>query len=296
MEQQIAEIDGVHRRQALLVLAVEVDRPAPGEVARIGALHLLGTEAAILPTLDHGEQQARRPASLVDILRLEDLLQQADLIVGIENRKARLQPDGFGVPAQDARGNRMERAEPYTLGGSADHRLEPLVHLARRLVGKGDGEKLGRKRAAGAEDVGEPGRQNAGLAGAGACEDQHRTLDRLDGAALRFVETVEIGDPWGRRPGEDGGIGHTAHDIARMPRRCILTHLARRGSPARNADRPGARLADVSGNFHRVRPCPPADPGRPAAPLLGARSPPQHLQPQRQRAPAGGRKTAKIAI
>ena len=98
------------------------------------------------------------------------------------------------MAAQDARGDRVEGAEPHALGGAADHRLEPLAHLARRLVGEGDGEHLGRKGAAGREDVGEPGRQHPGLAGAGAGEHQHRPVDRLDGAALRLVEAGEVGD------------------------------------------------------------------------------------------------------
>ena len=89
----------------------------------------------------------------------------------------------------------MEGAEPHAVSGSADHCLEPIAHLARRLVGKGNREQFSRKRAAGAEDVGEPGgAQHPRLTGAGAGEDQDRTVDRLDSAALRVVETVEVGD------------------------------------------------------------------------------------------------------
>jgi len=44
------------------------------------------------------------------------------------------------------------------------------------------------------EDVGEPGGQHPGLAGAGAGEHQHRAVDRLDGAALRVIEPSEIRD------------------------------------------------------------------------------------------------------
>ncbi len=102
MEQEVAEIDGVHRHQALLILAIEVDRAAAGEVAGVVAPDFFGTEPTVLPTLDDGEQQPRRPAPFVDVLHREDLLQEANLVVGVENRKARLQPDQLGVPAQDA--------------------------------------------------------------------------------------------------------------------------------------------------------------------------------------------------
>ena len=74
VQQQIAEIDGVHRHQALLVLPVKLDRPAASEIAGIRAPDLLGAEAAVLPALDHRQQQPRRPAPLVDVLGLQDLL------------------------------------------------------------------------------------------------------------------------------------------------------------------------------------------------------------------------------
>ena len=70
VQQQVAEIDGVHRQQPLLVLPVEVDRPAVGEFAGIGAPDLFGAEAAVLPALDDRQQQPRRPAPLVDVLGL----------------------------------------------------------------------------------------------------------------------------------------------------------------------------------------------------------------------------------
>ena len=142
MQHQVAKIDGVHRHQALLVLAVEIHRPALRETAGIGGRNLLGAETAILPTLNLSEQKAGGPAPLVDVLRLQDLLQQPDLVIGVEDREARLEPDRLGVPAQDARGDRMKGAEPHAFGGAADHRFQPLAHLARRLVGEGDGEQF----------------------------------------------------------------------------------------------------------------------------------------------------------
>src|SRR3546814_18250054 len=62
------------------------------------------------------------------------------------------------------------------------------------LVGEGDGEDLaGRARLAGDQQVGEPGGQHAGLAGAGAGQHQHRAVERLDRSTLAFVEGAEIG-------------------------------------------------------------------------------------------------------
>ena len=55
-------------------------------------------------------------------------------------------------------------------------RRDALLHLARGLVGEGDGEDLARPGLAGGDEVGEAGGQRGGLAGAGAGEDQHRAL------------------------------------------------------------------------------------------------------------------------
>ncbi len=229
MQHQVAKIDGVHRHQALLVLAVEIHRPALRETAGIGGRNLLGAETAILPALNLREQQAGGPAPLVDVLRLQDLLQQPDLVIGVEDREARLEPDRLGVPAQNARGDRMKGAEPHALGGAADHRFQPLAHLARRLVGEGDGEQFGRESAAGGDRKGEPGGQHAGLAGAGAGEHQHRPVDRLDGPALRVIEAAEV-EYLGVRASEDSRFGHALHDIAREAR-MMHPHPPRKPKP-----------------------------------------------------------------
>ena len=78
------------------------------------------------------------------------------------------------------------------VGGAADHRFEALAHLARRLVGEGDREKLGREGPAGRQDVREPGGQHPGLAGAGAGQHQHGPVERLDRLALRLVEAGHV--------------------------------------------------------------------------------------------------------
>ena len=86
---------------------------------------------------------ARRPAVLVEALRLDHLLQQADLVVGVEDGEAGLEADELGVAAQDLDADRVEGAEPrHALDGAADQVADALLHLARRLVGEGDGEDL----------------------------------------------------------------------------------------------------------------------------------------------------------
>ena len=81
----------------------------------------------------------------------DQLLQQPQLVVGVEDGEIGLEPDQLGVAAQHlARATEWKvpsQGMPST--ASADDPPDPLAHLARRLVGEGDGEDLGRPGAAG---------------------------------------------------------------------------------------------------------------------------------------------------
>ena len=97
------------------------------------------------------------------------MLQEPDLVVGVENGEIGFQPDQFRMAAQDARADRMKGAEPrHALDRLADHLADALLHLARRLVGEGDREDFRRPGAAKAENMRDARGQNARLAGAGA--------------------------------------------------------------------------------------------------------------------------------
>jgi len=97
------------------------------------------------------------------------------------------------VAAQDLDADRVEGAEPrHALDGAPDEHADALLHLARRLVGEGDGQDLARIGAVGREDMGDAGGQHARLAGAGAGQHQHGTVERLDRLALFRIEAGEI--------------------------------------------------------------------------------------------------------
>ncbi len=152
-----------------------------------------GREAAVLPALDGGEQGARRPFLVVQILGDDELLQQAELIVGIEDGEIGREAHDLGMAAQQPGGERMEGAEPPALHRPADEGRDPVLHLAGRLVGEGDGEQLLRPGLAGHQDMAEARRQHPGLAGARPGQDQDRAFGRLDGLTLGFVQQFEIG-------------------------------------------------------------------------------------------------------
>ena len=191
--QQVAEVGRVQRLQAFLIGRVEFLPASARKARRLAGRDLRRRQPAILPAVDMMRQHARRPALLVDVLRREQLLEQADLVVGVEDGEARLEADHLGMPAQNLDADRVEGAEPgHALDRFADHRADAQLHLARRLVGEGDGENFRRARAAEAEDVRDAGRQHAGLAGAGAGQHQHGAIERLDRFALLRIEPVEV--------------------------------------------------------------------------------------------------------
>ncbi len=194
------------RLQPLLVASVELGALAVGECLALARVDLVRRPAPILPAVDQAAEQPRRPALLVEIGGADQLLQQPQLVVRVEDGEIGVQPDQLGMAAQHLRGDRVEGAEPgHALDRRADDPPDPLAHLARRLVGEGDGEDLGRPGAAGGDEVREPRRQRRRLAGPGAGEHQHRPLGRQHRLALRRVEAGEIGR-FGSKGG--GGVAH----------------------------------------------------------------------------------------
>jgi hypothetical protein len=174
VQQQVAEIDGVQRLQPLLIGGVELRRPCHWRRRRPRPADVLGARPRFF-------QPSMKPASMRAGQRFssmpsacDHLLHQADLVVGVEDGEIAAQAEQLGMAAQQLGRDRVEGAEPrHALGHWADEVADALLHLARRLVGEGDGEDLRGEGAAGRDEMGDAGGQHAGLAGAGAGEHQH---------------------------------------------------------------------------------------------------------------------------
>jgi len=193
LQQQIAEIGRVQDLQPLLVARIELAAFAVGEHRSFARRHLRGHQAAVLPAVDEACQHACRPALVVDVLGLQQLLQQPYLVVDIEHGEVRLELRQLGMDAQDAPADGVEGTEPrHAFHGMAEHLAEPVLHLAGGLVGEGHRQDLGGAGAALAEDVGDARGQHARLAGAGAGQHQNRAVQRLHGLALLRIEPGEV--------------------------------------------------------------------------------------------------------
>ena len=110
LKQQVAEIRRIQRLQALLIHGVELAALAIGKEGRLACRNASRIKTPVLPIVDLVGELARRPALLVNVLGGDHLLQQADLVVRIENGEAGLQPHQLGMAAQHLGADGVEGA------------------------------------------------------------------------------------------------------------------------------------------------------------------------------------------
>src|SRR5690606_2123572 len=116
-----------------------------------------------------------------------------DLVVGVEDREIRLEADELRMATKDPDADGVEGAQPlHAFDDAADKVADAVLHLARRLIGEGDGEDLSGPRLARVQQMGKPRRQHPGLAGAGARQHQERSLGGLHRLALFGVQPGEV--------------------------------------------------------------------------------------------------------
>ena len=97
------------------------------------------------------------------------------------------------MPAQQAHADGVKGAQPQAFHGTSDQRGYAQPHLAGRFVGKGDDQKLAGESQVLMQNMSQSGGQHPRLAGAGAGQDQHRTLYRLYRGLLFWVQLGDIG-------------------------------------------------------------------------------------------------------
>jgi hypothetical protein len=144
--------------------------------------------------LQVGHLRGEAPARValgVEVQVAGDHRHQPDRVTLVVDRERRLQAELGRLGAQDAHAHRVERRDPHRAGARPDEVSDPLLHLARGLVGERDREDLAGLGVPGAQQVGDPVREHPRLARTGARDDEQRTALVDDGLALRAVETGE---------------------------------------------------------------------------------------------------------
>ncbi len=205
MQQQIAEIAGVECLQPLLIEPIELLPATIGIGFVLDRIEIAGVEPAVLPAIEQTGELARRPAFLVELGFADQLLDQPQLIVGVDDGVIALEPDQLGMTAQHLRADRVEGAEPrHALDRIADVAADPLAHLARGLVGEGDAQDFARPGARRRDQMRKAGGERGGLARACPGQHQHRTFGRQHGIALGLVEPLRIGRNRTAGRGRDG--------------------------------------------------------------------------------------------
>ena len=189
VQQQIAEIASIERFQTVLIQAIELLPLAVGIGLAVRRAQIDGAQSLVFPAINAPGQLPRGPTLVIHAFSLNQLLQHAQLIVGIDDRVVRLQPDQLGMAAQHLGGDGVERAEPrHPFYRRANQVPNPLLHFARSLVGEGNAEDFAGPGEPRAHDIGQPRGQRSGLAGTGPGQHQHRPLGGLHRLALRRVK------------------------------------------------------------------------------------------------------------
>ena len=190
-QQHVVEVDGAGRGELLLVGGEHLGEQAVGVRPR-GLRHLLAARAA---RSSPPRCASAPPAAVSWEVAIESFLSapssDAPLVVLVGDREALRQADLARVVAQELQREAVEGADEAAARRAAEQLLDPLDHLARRLVGEGDREHLVRSRQTLGQEPGDPVGEHPRLARAGAGDDEQRPLAVAHGAGLLGVEVGE---------------------------------------------------------------------------------------------------------
>ena len=188
-EEQLREIDEAARRARRLVGPVHLGHPPFPEITRLG--EMAGAHSILLPAVDESLRLPGRPAPLVEAHLPHEPPHETELVVAVGDLERLPEPRLLPVGAQEAVGDAVEGADPHPPDGALEDRLDARPHLARRLVGEGDGEDPGGTRLPGRDEPRDAVGEHPGLAASRAGE--HERVAGLGGhrGALLVVERLD---------------------------------------------------------------------------------------------------------
>ena len=211
---QVVEVHGAGRDQPALVLGVRLGQRLLPVPAGAGGERLVVDEV-VLEVGDLGGDRLGRMVLDVQVQLAADQRHQPLRVGLVVDRERGGVAEPPGLAAQDPHAGGVERHQPHGPRPRAGQRPRPRGHLARGLVGEGDGQDLARGDVALRQQVGDPVGQHPGLARARAGHDEQRAALVHDGGPLLGVQPVQEGvggsrghgpqrRRWGRRPGPPG--------------------------------------------------------------------------------------------
>jgi hypothetical protein len=185
-------------------------REAVADLAVLREVALDGVVEGELGVAGEGEDAEERAGARVGLLLeeglvdgLDGLLEEGLGLVGVEDGEVLGQADGVAEHAEGAVADGVEGAAPEALRLDAGEVVDAVEHLLGGLVGEGEQEDLARLDALG-EEVGHAVGERAGLARAGAGEDEQGARRGGHGGELLVVEErleVDRRDQRGMRAG-----------------------------------------------------------------------------------------------
>src|SRR5690606_38543080 len=139
VQQQVTEVAGIERGQPLLIGRIDLETAPTGEVPDFSSRDDVRCIALVLPLLDQGTQRLGRPSLFLQSLRRHDLLQEAKLVIAIQDGEVGLETHPLCFLAQNACRERVEGAEPPAFNGgqrSEEHtsELQSRENLVCRLL------------------------------------------------------------------------------------------------------------------------------------------------------------------
>ncbi len=184
-QQQLGEVDHALAIALCVVECVELDEAA---VVVVVDLDVLRPQARLLRTVDEQLQIARRIALVVDVVRLQQPLDRAQLVSRVEDLEGGRQAGIAVMRAQHPVAQAVKGADPHAAHVDRQHGGEPRQHFLRGLVGEGDRQHALRRDLSGLDQPRDAGRQHARLAAAGTGEDQGGLVGEGDRSELLLVQ------------------------------------------------------------------------------------------------------------
>ena len=189
----------VHRTVALAALAVDIvdiaelgdlRLPVFGGIDRVGEVGA-GRHQAVLGVGDTRGDEVGLVFLVGKVQFADDGLDEVLAVRGLVDRKRLGETDLFGILAQDARKDRVERTHADIAAAViGDHLCDALAHLLGGLVGEGERQNVEGRHAL-LDHIGDARGQHARFARTGAGDDERRGVVIDHGIALCGVQALQ---------------------------------------------------------------------------------------------------------